>query len=53
MRKLIVSICIILTTLVSNGQVVKVLASVNDAGDVANFDLDCSVKFPTLAKGFI
>ena len=51
MRKLIVSICIILTTLVSNGQVVKVLATVNDAGDVANFDLDCSVKFPTLAKG--
>ena len=51
MRKLIISICIILTTLVSNGQVVKVLATVNDAGDVANFDLDCSVKFPTLAKG--
>ena len=51
MRKLIVLICIILTTLVSNGQVVKVLATVNDAGDVANFDLDCSVKFPTLAKG--
>ena len=37
--------------MVSNGQVVKVLATVNDAGDVANFDLDCSVKFPTLAKG--
>ena len=51
MRKLIVSICIILTTLVRNGQVVKVLPTVNDAGDVANFDLDCSVKFPTLAKG--
>lgn len=32
-------------------QTAKVLKSVNDAGDVATFELDCSVKFQTLAKG--
>ena len=37
--------------MISNGQVLKVHTAVNDPGDVANFDLDCSVKFPTLAKG--
>ncbi|WP_343694737.1 hypothetical protein [Flavobacterium sp.] len=29
----------------------KVITSVNDAGDVATYELDCSVKFQTLAKG--
>jgi hypothetical protein len=29
----------------------KVLTSVNEAGDVATYELDCSVKFQTLAKG--
>ena len=29
----------------------KVLTSVNEAGDVATFELDCTVKFQTLAKG--
>lgn len=29
----------------------EVLTSVNDAGDVATFELDCSVKFQSLAKG--
>ncbi len=32
-------------------QTVNVIKGVNDAGDVASFELDCSVKFPTLAKG--
>lgn len=29
----------------------KVITSVNDAGDVATYELDSSVKFQTLAKG--
>jgi hypothetical protein len=29
----------------------KVLTSVNEVGDVATYELDCSVKFQTLAKG--
>lgn len=29
----------------------KVLTSINEAGDVATFELDCSVQFQTLAKG--
>ncbi|CAM3414273.1 hypothetical protein [Flavobacterium chungbukense] len=29
----------------------KVITSVNDARDVATYELDCSVKFQTLAKG--
>jgi hypothetical protein len=32
-------------------QEAKVLKSVNDAGDVATFELDCSVQFQSLAKG--
>lgn len=34
-----------------NAQVAKIVTSVNEAGDVASFDLDCSKGFPTLAKG--
>ena len=51
MRKLILSLFLILTGLVSNGQVLKVITTVNEAGDVASFDLDCTKKFPLLAKG--
>ncbi|GAA3778137.1 hypothetical protein [Flavobacterium ginsengiterrae] len=32
-------------------QTAKVLKNVNDAGDVATFELDCTVKFQSLAKG--
>ncbi|WP_281232734.1 hypothetical protein [Flavobacterium gelatinilyticum] len=32
-------------------QTAEVLTSINDAGDVATYELDCSVKFQTLAKG--
>lgn len=34
-----------------NAQAAKVITSVNEAGDVAAYELDCSVKFQTLAKG--
>jgi hypothetical protein len=37
--------------LVVNAQVAKIVTSVNEAGDVASFELDCSKKFPVLAKG--
>lgn len=34
-----------------NAQAAKVVREVNEAGDVASFELDCSVQFQTLAKG--
>ncbi|KRB58257.1 hypothetical protein [Flavobacterium sp. Root186] len=34
-----------------NAQTAEILKSVNDAGDVATFELDCSVAFQSLAKG--
>ncbi|HQZ25255.1 MAG TPA: hypothetical protein PLD18_08140 [Flavobacterium sp.] len=51
MRKLALSIAFLLTSLVINAQVPKIITTVNDAGDVASFELDCSKKFPLLAKG--
>lgn len=44
----------VLVFLIASSQInaqAKVLTSVNDAGDVATFELDCSEKFQTLAKG--
>ncbi|MDR6759948.1 hypothetical protein J2Y38_000127 [Flavobacterium sp. 2755] len=34
-----------------NAQIAEILKSVNDAGDVATFELDCSLAFQPLAKG--
>jgi hypothetical protein len=51
MRKLALSIAFIITSLVINAQEAKIITTVNEAGDVASFELDCSKKFPTLAKG--
>lgn len=34
-----------------NAQAAKIVREVNEAGDVASFELDCSVQFQTLAKG--
>ena len=51
MRKLVLSIAFLLTSLVINAQVAKIITTVNEAGDVASFELDCSKKFPLLAKG--
>ncbi|MGO4771756.1 hypothetical protein ACEN2I_08830 [Flavobacterium sp. W22_SRS_FK3] len=50
MKKKILILAFLMMTLVSNAQA-RVLTSVNDAGDVATFELDCTVKFQTLAKG--
>lgn len=44
----------VLVFLIASSQVsaqAKVITSVNDVGDVATFELDCSEKFQTLAKG--
>ena len=51
MRKLALSIALLLTCLVANSQVTKIITTVNEAGDVASFELDCTKKFPLLAKG--
>ena len=49
MRKLVVSMAFLLTSIVMNAQVPKIITRVDDSGDVASFELDCSIKFPTLA----
>jgi hypothetical protein len=41
----------LILTVVVNSQTAKVIKGVNEAGDVASFELDCSVRFPSLAKG--
>jgi len=51
MRKLVLSIALLLTTVVMNAQVAKIITTVNEAGDVGSFELDCTKKFPVLAKG--
>jgi hypothetical protein len=51
MKKIVFVLVLALTGLVSNAQVTKVLTSVNEAGDVGTFELDCNKGFPTLAKG--
>ncbi len=51
MRKLVLSIVFIFTSVIINAQEAKILTRVNEAGDVASFDLDCTKRFPVLAKG--
>jgi len=50
MKKVIIMLVFLVAGLNLNAQA-KVLTSVNDAGDVATYELDCTVKFQTLAKG--
>lgn len=50
MKKLLIVLMFFIATVHSNAQA-RVLTSVNEAGDVATYELDCSVKFQTLAKG--
>ena len=50
MKKLLIVLMFFIATVESNAQA-RVLTSVNEAGDVATYELDCSVKFQTLAKG--
>ena len=51
MKKVILILAFWLINFSTNAQVAKVLKSVNEAGDVATFELDCSKQFQTLAKG--
>jgi hypothetical protein len=51
MRKIVLSMLLLLASFTVNAQVAKIVTTVNQAGDVASFELDCTVKFPTLAKG--
>jgi len=51
MKKIALSILFMLSSIVINAQVAKIITRVDESGDVASFELDCSVKFPTLAKG--
>jgi len=50
MKKVMIILVFLVAGLQVNAQA-KVLTSVNDAGDVATYELDCTVKFQTLAKG--
>ena len=50
MKKTILILAFLFVTMASNAQA-AVLKGVNEAGDVATFELDCTVKFQTLAKG--
>ncbi|AWK06755.1 hypothetical protein HYN56_21990 [Flavobacterium crocinum] len=50
MKVILIVLCFIISSFSVNAQA-KVITSVNDAGDVATYELDCSVKFQSLAKG--
>ncbi len=50
MKKAILFFAFLISNIAVNAQA-KVLTSVNEAGDVATYELDSSVKFQTLAKG--
>lgn len=50
MKVLLVTALFFIASVSVNAQA-KVLTSVNDAGDVATYELDCTVKFQSLAKG--
>ena len=50
MKKVIVILVFLINVLYANAQA-EILKSVNEAGDVATFELDCTVQFQTLAKG--
>ncbi|MFD2942023.1 hypothetical protein [Flavobacterium notoginsengisoli] len=50
MKVVLVVLCFFVVSFSVNAQA-KVITSVNGAGDVATYELDCSVKFQSLAKG--
>jgi hypothetical protein len=51
MRKIVLSMLLLLASFAVNAQTPKIVTAVDESGDVASFELDCTVKFPTLAKG--
>lgn len=50
MKKLFAVLVFFMLVSQANAQA-KILTSVNEAGDVATYELDCTVKFQSLAKG--
>ncbi|MFH7018752.1 hypothetical protein [Flavobacterium sp. FlaQc-47] len=51
MKKVILVLVFLIGNIAANAQTAKILKHVNEAGDVASFELDCSKQFQTLAKG--
>lgn len=51
MKKVILILVFLIMNWSVNAQAAKILKSVNEAGDVATFELDCSKQFQTLSKG--
>lgn len=51
MKVLVLMMSFFVASFSTNAQVAKIITSVNEAGDVATYELDCSVKFQTLSKG--
>jgi hypothetical protein len=51
MKNSIITFAFVLISLVVHAQEAKIIKGVNEAGDVASFELDCSKKFQPLAKG--
>ncbi|MBS7231267.1 hypothetical protein KHA90_09535 [Flavobacterium psychroterrae] len=51
MKKFILVLVFLIGNMAVNAQAAKILKHVNEAGDVASFELDCSKQFQTLAKG--
>lgn len=51
MKKVILIFVFLFVGLSVNAQAAKIKKEVSEAGDVASFELDCSVQFQTLAKG--
>ncbi|MFH6996008.1 hypothetical protein [Flavobacterium sp. FlaQc-48] len=51
MKKVILGLVFSVISITANAQVANIVKEVNETGDVASFELDCSVQFQTLAKG--
>ena len=51
MKKAILIFVFLFVGLSVNAQAAKIKKEVSEAGDVASFELDCSVQFQSLAKG--
>lgn len=51
MKKVILIFVFLFVGLSVNAQAAKIKKEVSEAGDVASFELDCSVQFQSLAKG--
>ncbi|OXG00538.1 hypothetical protein [Flavobacterium araucananum] len=51
MKKVILILVFSIVSGTVNAQAAKIIKEVSEAGDVASFELDCSVQFQTLAKG--